>query len=265
MDKTYVTKDSGARQEFPTGSVRDKPTGKGRYDLIPTEPLRRLAGLYERGAAKYGERNWEKGQPLMRYVDSMLRHINCLVAGEPLEDHAAAIAWNAFGYMQTLSRIESGDLDWELDDRPAPEAQYAGQDPTRGDRPRARATAAPTEPTPEEIGITIHHLVTSCDDPEDFVRRIKESINLARARATADEAQLELPIDDEPDMPEVRAQEPFTEEEKAWFNGGEPAPLTREQEELGHCNDPTCQMCPLEPLGAETHPLMRMARRGGGR
>lgn len=122
--KNFVTKDSGKRQEFATGSVRDLAAGKGRFDLIPTMPLRRLAGLYERGAVKYGDRNWEKGQPLMRYVDSLLRHANCLVAGEPEEDHAAAIAWNAFGYMFTLGEIESGRLPKDLDNRPVKESQY---------------------------------------------------------------------------------------------------------------------------------------------
>jgi len=42
----FVTKDSGQRQEWSTGSVRDVSVGKGRFDLIPTEPLRRLAKLY---------------------------------------------------------------------------------------------------------------------------------------------------------------------------------------------------------------------------
>lgn len=124
MSKNYVTKDSGARQEFSTGSRRDIAKGKGRFDLIPTIPLRRLAGLYERGAEKYGDRNWEKGQPLMRYIDSLLRHANCLLAGEPVEDHAAAIAWNAFGFMHTEEMIAAGRLPKELDDRPTPEPQY---------------------------------------------------------------------------------------------------------------------------------------------
>lgn len=122
--KKFVTKDSGERQEYDTGSKRDTREGKGRFDLIPTMPLRRLAGLYERGASKYGDANWQKGQPLMRYVDSLMRHTNNLVSGEPTEDHLAAIAWNAFGYMWTLNEIECGRLPKELDDRPAPEPQY---------------------------------------------------------------------------------------------------------------------------------------------
>lgn len=123
---TFVTRDSGARQEFDTGSRRDTREGKGRFDLIPTAPLRRLAGLYERGAAKYGDRNWERGQPLMRYVDSAMRHLTELVAGEPTEDHAAAVAWNLFSYMATLEAIQAGRLPASLDDRPPPEPRYAG-------------------------------------------------------------------------------------------------------------------------------------------
>lgn len=120
----FITKDSGQRQEFGTGSKRDLRTGKGRFDLIPTMPLRRMAELYERGADKYGVRNWEKGQPLMRYIDSAMRHLNNLVAGEPTEDHATAVCWNLFGYIWTLNEIEHGRLPKVLDDRPLPEPQY---------------------------------------------------------------------------------------------------------------------------------------------
>lgn len=120
----FVTKDSGARQEFDTGAVRDIQEGKGRFDLIPTLPIRRLAQLYERGAIKYGDNNWQKGIPLMRYIDSLERHVNSLKAGEPTEDHAIAIVWNAFGYIWTLNEIQHGRLPAELDNRPPGEPQY---------------------------------------------------------------------------------------------------------------------------------------------
>jgi hypothetical protein len=123
-DQEFVTKDSGERQAWSTGSVRDTATGKGRFDLIPTEPLRRLAKLYERGAVKYGERNWEKGQPLMRYIDSAMRHLNCLIAGEPTEDHATAVVWNMFAFMYTQTKVRFGLLPPELNDLPQPEAEY---------------------------------------------------------------------------------------------------------------------------------------------
>lgn len=51
----FTTKDSGKRQSFDTGMVRDVQDGKPRYDLIPTEGLHRLADLYARGAEKYSQ------------------------------------------------------------------------------------------------------------------------------------------------------------------------------------------------------------------
>lgn len=129
----FVTRDSGNRQEFATGSRRDTREGKGRFDLIPPTAEQRLADLYERGADKYGDRNWEKGQPLMRYVDSARRHLNRLVAGEPTEDHATAVQWNMIGYTETKARIEAGLLPAELDDRPPPAPEYrTGHDPVTG-------------------------------------------------------------------------------------------------------------------------------------
>lgn len=124
MNENFITKDSGHRQSFETGAVRDIQEGKGRFDLIPSLPLRRLAGLYERGAAKYGPNNWQKGIPLMRYIDSAMRHLNQLVAGESTEDHAIAVVWNLFGYIWTLNEITHGRLPTSLDDRPEPEPQY---------------------------------------------------------------------------------------------------------------------------------------------
>ena len=124
MSNEFVTTDSGARQKFETGAQRDIQEGKGRYDLLPPIAIRRLAQLYERGSKKYSSRNWEKGIPLMRYIDSAMRHMNNLVAGEPLEDHCASTLWNIAGYMWTLNEIEAGRLPKALDDRPPPEPQY---------------------------------------------------------------------------------------------------------------------------------------------
>lgn len=115
---SFVTKDSGEREEFSTGSVRDTRTGKGRYDLIPTLPLKRLAQLYERGADKYGDRNWEKGQPLSRYIDSAMRHLIAVAEGQDDEDHAIAVAWNMFALIHTQEAVRRGELPEELDDLP---------------------------------------------------------------------------------------------------------------------------------------------------
>lgn len=115
---SFTTADSGTRQEFPTGSRRDSRDGKGRYDLIAPRGLRRLAQLYERGAVKYGDRNWERGQPVSRYLDSAIRHLFAYLQGERAEDHLAAAAWNALGAAETEERAKSGALPVELLDVP---------------------------------------------------------------------------------------------------------------------------------------------------
>lgn len=121
----FVTKDSGNRREFESGSTRDRQEGKGRYDLIPTYPLKRLADLYDRGAKKYNENNWRLGQPLRKsYIDSAFRHLMQLIGGEPTEDHATAVVWNMFAYIWTLNEIEAGRLPKALDDRLPPEPQF---------------------------------------------------------------------------------------------------------------------------------------------
>jgi len=90
----FVTKDSGRRRSFATGAVRDVRTDKGRYDLLSAIAIRREAELLERGAVKYGERNWENGIPISCFIDSTLRHIFNYLAGEMTEDHLAAARWN---------------------------------------------------------------------------------------------------------------------------------------------------------------------------
>ena len=120
MTKAFSeVKDSGARQDFGTGSVRDTRDGKGRFDLLPTYALYRLARHFENGAAKYGDRNWEKGQPLSRYLDSGIRHMMKVLAGATDEDHAAAAAWNILAFIETQARVEAGILPAELNDLPS--------------------------------------------------------------------------------------------------------------------------------------------------
>lgn len=84
---------------FETGAQRSSGEGKGRYDLIPTRPVRRLAKHYEKGANAYGARNWEKGMPFSRLIDSAKRHIDQYLEGDRSEDHLAAVAWNVFALM----------------------------------------------------------------------------------------------------------------------------------------------------------------------
>ena len=126
--KFEKVEDSGKRREFETGSVRDDRAGKGRYDLLSPFVAKRDAIHMENGAVKYDDRNWEKGQPLMSYLDSAQRHIENykadLLLGEPhAEDHLAAARWNLGAFIHTELMIGKGLLPKELDDRPKPAAQ----------------------------------------------------------------------------------------------------------------------------------------------
>jgi len=115
----FQTKDSGERRAFATGSVRDAAQGKGRYDLISPIALERLAGVMERGASKYADRNWEKGQPCSVMMDSALRHLQKHLAGWRDEDHLGAALFNICGLIHVEHQVERGHLPAALVDWPA--------------------------------------------------------------------------------------------------------------------------------------------------
>lgn len=81
--------DTGHRADFGTGAMRERAPGKGRYDLIPPEALIALAKVFEEGARKYSDRNWERGIPIATCIDSGMRHLVKLMDGDDSEDHAA--------------------------------------------------------------------------------------------------------------------------------------------------------------------------------
>lgn len=93
-NSAFITKDSGERQSFDSGAVRDTEKGKPRFDLIPPDALTRVAMLYARGADKYGDRNWEKGMPVSRFYSSALRHLFQYGQGDIDEDHLSAVIFN---------------------------------------------------------------------------------------------------------------------------------------------------------------------------
>ncbi len=100
-EKKFVLKDSGERREFESGAVRDCSEGKGRFDLFSPFALMRIARVYEKGAKKYKDRNWEKGMPIGKYIDSAIRHIIQYMKGWEDEDHLAQAAWNLISIMHT--------------------------------------------------------------------------------------------------------------------------------------------------------------------
>ena len=118
--KEVIVKDSGKRQNFKSGSVRDSRDKKGRYDLLMPHAIYLVARQLEEGAFKYAERNWELGQPLSRYMDSALRHLFRHLEGHRDERHDVACAWNVLAMIETKNKIDLGKLPKELDDLPKP-------------------------------------------------------------------------------------------------------------------------------------------------
>lgn len=105
----------GERVEFDGGGVRDRDTGKPRFDLlmpfyVPYEDqyLTRVARLMTDGASKYGDRNWEQMSDLDaldRFKASAFRHFMQWLAGETDEDHAAAVFFNVQGAEFVAGRL----------------------------------------------------------------------------------------------------------------------------------------------------------------
>lgn len=112
--------DGGKRISYGENmAVREPSVGKGRYDLISPFATRRLAEWYELGARKYADRNWEKGIPFSRYVDSAKRHLDKFVMGMEDEDHLAAVAFNVFAIMHHQELAQN-----DLDDMPHYDCKY---------------------------------------------------------------------------------------------------------------------------------------------
>lgn len=110
--------DSGKRQEFMTGAVRDTQDGKGRYDLLPFHAVERVAKIFEAGARKYQADNWRKGINTRRFLDSAMRHLCKAAQGQRDEDHFAQAAWNILCLIETQFMVKQGILPAELDDLP---------------------------------------------------------------------------------------------------------------------------------------------------
>ncbi len=109
-EKYFVTKDSGQREQFESGMVRDVEVDKPRYDLIGWgwKLIKRWAELVGRGAIKYGELNFEKASTeteLKRFKSSAMRHMVQWAMGETDEDHAAAVCFNLAGYEAVKEKL----------------------------------------------------------------------------------------------------------------------------------------------------------------
>jgi len=88
-----------------------------RFDLIPPRPLKALAEHYGKGAAKYEDRNWERGYKWSLSYAALHRHLNAWWSGEDNDpelgsSHLDAVIFHAMALREFTATHP------ELDDRP---------------------------------------------------------------------------------------------------------------------------------------------------
>jgi len=62
--------------------------GKPQLSLVDLTCLEPCAKILEFGLQKYGRNNWKKGSPISQLLDSLLRHISRLQAGEFIDSES---------------------------------------------------------------------------------------------------------------------------------------------------------------------------------
>lgn len=117
----YEIKDSGQRQEFAGGMVRDTTEDKTLWHLVADGPiLQRWAEHLTKGARKYSARNWmlASGQEeYERFRESAFRHFMQWWAGDRDEDHAAAVVFNLNGAEYIRDRLPKKEFDPQSEKR----------------------------------------------------------------------------------------------------------------------------------------------------
>ncbi len=116
---TFGLKDSGARQEFSSGMVRDTQDGKVDFSRLLDGPMfDRWAEHLSKGAVKYpdvspGVANWTLAageEELARFRKSAFRHFRQWMRGDVDEDHASAVFFNINGAEYVKNRLTEDRL-----------------------------------------------------------------------------------------------------------------------------------------------------------
>jgi hypothetical protein len=116
---SFVVKDSGKRQQFDSGMMRDTQEGKLDIWRVFVGPLvERLAAHVTKGATKYpdikpGVPNWTLAageQELWRFKFSAARHFWQWFIGVKDEDHFAATVFNMNGHEYVKEKLEDETL-----------------------------------------------------------------------------------------------------------------------------------------------------------
>lgn len=115
IGEPFSIKDSGARHQFESGSLRDTTEGKVEYSNVLHGPMfQRWAEHLTKAKAKYpdvrpGVPNWtliNTEEELARYRESALRHFIQWFRGDMDEDHAAAVFFGVNGAEYVKARLK---------------------------------------------------------------------------------------------------------------------------------------------------------------
>lgn len=110
----FEIKDSGKRQQYVSGMVRDTSESKTDYTLVFDGPMfKRWAEHLTKGAVKYEKRNWLKASApseQLRFKESAMRHMIQWFDGDTDEDHAAAVIFNLNGYEYVKDKLKNESL-----------------------------------------------------------------------------------------------------------------------------------------------------------
>lgn len=97
--------DGGERISYgENAAIREPSNGKGDFYSIPAISMLRLSKHFELGAKKYSPKNFMKGIPISRCMDSALRHCFKYLDGMDDEDHLAAAVCNLLMAMYMENR-----------------------------------------------------------------------------------------------------------------------------------------------------------------
>ncbi len=171
------------------GCVRQKCEGRGAYELPSPFVAERDALLFEWGAKNRGDRNWEKGCPFSRCIQSLLRHVTKYLQRTPDDDHddnLAAIRFWAGALMHYEKMIELGILPESLDDLPRYERLLDYGQVFTHTMDQAATTSQIDEGASEDTAIekmiedAMNSVPSSADRVEAAVARIQEREDIAR-------------------------------------------------------------------------------------
>lgn len=89
-----------------------------RFDLLPAGSLLAIAEHFGKGAAKYEDRNWERGYNWSLSFGALQRHLWAWWNGEDIDEETGSSHLAAAGF-HVLALLEFLKTHPELDDRPS--------------------------------------------------------------------------------------------------------------------------------------------------